>query len=136
MHMGKGFFKLPFRPEALLRGMAHETEPQLETAIGEHVTMILRTARGESPGNPEYGCRMWDHLAERVRGESWLAQFKDDILEALLSNEPRLSDVVVEIKPTRAGTNDLALSITASTVPSGRPFRFSTVILTDPIRMN
>jgi len=134
--MGLPFFQLPFRPQVILDRQEHPKAPNLETAIGEHLAVILRTVRGESPGNPDYGCRIWDHLAERVRGEFWLSQFSDDIKEAVELNEQRLTDVKVEITSARPGSNDLSLTITALTVPSGKPFRFSRIILTDPIRMS
>ncbi|MBK6542070.1 MAG: GPW/gp25 family protein [Flavobacteriales bacterium] len=134
--MAHSFFSLPFRPDELLSGREHPRQPNLEQAIAEHLSVILRTTPGASPGNPEYGCRIWHHLAERVRGEAWLAQFKEDVRNAVVKNEPRLTGVEVDIKTTRSDRNDLSLTISANMVPGGRPFRFARTILTDPIRMS
>jgi len=130
-------YSLPFRPATILEGEGHPQERSAEMAVQEHITMLLRTALGESPGNPQFGCRIWERIAEPVRGESWLAQFKLDVQEAILKNEFRLADVAVELVPAKGDRdrNELTLTITGRTLPGDRPFRLSRVILTDPIRV-
>lgn len=121
-----------------MAGEAHAQERKLETAIQQHVTSLLRTALGESPGNPLFGCRIWDRIAEPVRGESWLAQFKLDVEEAITLNEHRLKDLAIELIQAKGEVrqNELTLTITGRTVPGDRSFQLSRVILTDPIRVS
>lgn len=131
-------YSLPFRPGTIMDGDGHPQERNVEMAIQEHITALLRTSLGESSGNPLFGCRIWDHIAEPVRGESWLAQFKEDVRDAIVKNERRLEDVHVELILAKGDRdrNELTLTITGRTTPGDRPFHLSRVILTDPIRIN
>ncbi len=131
------YYQLPFRPAAIMDGEGHAQERRIETAVEQYLVALLRTAMGETPGNPAFGCRIWEHIAEPVRGESWLAQFKRDVREAIVANEHRLQDVGVELVPAKGDReqNELTLTITGNTVPGDRPFRLSRVILIDPIRL-
>lgn len=132
------WYTLPFRPGLLIDGQVHPRQRNIEQAIQEHVSVLLRTVPGEAVGGPEYGCHIWDRMAEPVRGEAWLAQFKMDVEAAIKTNEPRLTAVQVEVCVARSaqGANELTLAITGRTQPGDRAFRYSRVVLTDPIRIH
>ena len=121
-----------------MAGEDHPRERAVEKSIEEFIAVILRTSLGESPGNPLFGCAIWDRVAEPVKGEAWLARFKEDVRVAVANNEQRLAEVVVDLVPAKGDLdrNELTLIVQAAIVPSGKPFRFSRVVLTDPIRIN
>lgn len=131
------WYSIPFRPGTIIAGESHPQEHRVERAIEQHVVALLRTPIEGSPGNPQYGCRIWQHLAEPVRGEQWMARFKQDVLDAITTNEPRLEHISVDLMPVRSdlGRNELNLTITGRTIPSDRPFRMDRTVLTDPIRL-
>lgn len=131
------WYTIPFRPGTITAGEGHLRERSVERAIEGHLAALLRTPLGESMGNPAYGCRIWEHLAEPVGGEHWMAQFKQDVLEAVSLGEPRLQDAAVDLVQSRSdqGRSELRLCITGRTLPGDRPFRLDRTILVDPIRL-
>lgn len=133
--MRNGFYRLPFRPKEILEGGALSRDTDVERAITSFISMVLRTAPGEVPGDMEFGCRIWDHLAEPIRGERWLSQMTEDVRQAIVRHERRLQDVTVDISPTRGNQLDLTLVVEGRIVPTGKPYRFERVIRTDPIRI-
>ena len=133
--MSTGYISLPFRPEAIIQGRELQRTNRLDQAITEHLHVVLRTAPGEAQGDPGYGCRIWEHMADRVRGEAWMARLKEDVRQAVVNCEPRLVEVEVELKQGTPGRNELQLAITGRTVPGGKPYRLSSTILTDPMRL-
>ena len=128
-------YKLPFRPTELIEARDHERTNDMERSLEQHISVLLRTAPGEVPGDPDYGCHIWDHLAEPIRGELWLTQLTDDVRRAVVSNEKRLGDVIVELKPGRNDPNELVLSIEGRMIPTAKPFRYERFLRTDPIRI-
>lgn len=133
--MRRGSYSLPFRPQEILEGRELPFELDLERSVADHLSLLLRTAPGEVPGDPDYGCRIWEHLAEPMRGESWLSQLMEDVRSAVVAHESRLGQVAVDITPSRSEANDLTLTIQGRLVPSEKAFRYQRVLRTDPIRI-
>lgn len=133
--MPRTSYSLPFRPKEIIEGRQHPREGDLDRSITAFLSLLLRTAPGEVPGDPDFGCRFWDRIAEAMKGEIWLSQMSDDVRTAVKAHEHRLQDVTVDITPTRADRQDLTLQIQGRIIASRKPYRFERVIRTDPIRI-
>lgn len=133
--MRRGSYSLPFRPAEILEGREHPREGDPERAITAFLSLLLRTAPGEALGDPEFGCRFWERIAEPMKGESWISEMTDDVRKAVATYEHRLKDVTVDMTPTRGDRLDLTLLIQGRISGSGKHFRYERVLRTDPIRI-
>ncbi|WP_039829286.1 GPW/gp25 family protein [Nocardia testacea] len=82
--------------------------------IEQAIELILRTAPGERPMRPEFGCRVHEHIFSPAN-EATAAAIAADVHEALSQWEPRIDvlDVGVRFDPAAPGTCyiDVAYSI-------------------------
>lgn len=81
--MPRTSYSLPFRPKEIIEGRQHPREGDLDRSITAFLSLLLRTAPGEVPGDPDFGCRFWDRIAEAMKGEIWLSQMSDDVRTAV-----------------------------------------------------
>ena len=72
--------------------------------IEQAIEIIIRTAPGERPMRPEFGCRIQDHLFSPTN-EATAAAIAHDVRRALELWEPRIDveDVQVQIDPHELG---------------------------------
>ena len=71
----------------------------IEQAIG----LILRTAPGERPMRPEFGCRVYDHVFSPTN-DATAAAIANDVREALELWEPR-----IEVEDVRVGFDQVEM---------------------------
>ena len=69
-----------------------------EQSVRESVYLILMTSRGERWLEPNFGSRMASY-AFMDTSPTMLRMLSDDLRDLLLTQEPRISDVDVEIDP-------------------------------------
>jgi phage baseplate assembly protein W len=91
--LGRGF-KFPFSVDPQTGKIAMV---EYEEDIREAIEIILKTNIGERVMLPEFGSRAKDFVFSVNRLES-IASFEAEILNALEKYEPRIKDVVVEVR--------------------------------------
>jgi len=98
-----------------------------EREIEQAITIILRTARGERPMRPEFGCRIHDHVFGPAN-EATAGQIAYDVREALERWEPRIvvQEVGVAFDQSEAGKLyvDVGYVIAGSNDPRNLVFPF------------
>lgn len=67
-----------------------------EQDIKEAIYIILNTRVGERPMHPQFGCRIYDYLFESLN-YTVISSMSSAVREALLSWEPRIDDIEVDI---------------------------------------
>lgn len=70
-----------------------------EQSVKESIYLILMTHRGERWLEPMFGARLLDYSFMDT-SPTILGLMKNDLMSVLLEQEPRISDVSVEIDPT------------------------------------
>ncbi len=68
---------------------------EYEADIVEAIKIIITTRKGERVMRPEFGCDIFDHLFDVV-DYTLLKQMEATVTNALISWEPRITDVEVE----------------------------------------
>ena len=83
--------------------------------IEQAIELIIRTAPGERPMRPEFGCRIQDHLFSPTN-EATAAAIAQDVRSALELWEPRIDveDVLVGFDQQELGTRSTSTSAIAS----------------------
>lgn len=67
-----------------------------EQDIKEAIYIILNTRVGERPMRPQFGCRIYDYIFESLN-YTVISAMSSAVREALLSWEPRIDDIEVDI---------------------------------------
>ena len=83
-------------------------EAREEDKVRQSIEIILRTAPGERPMRPEFGCGIHNHVFGNI-DSSTLAKIEYDIRSALDRWEPRID--VVEVEPNLSRIDDGVLLI-------------------------
>jgi phage baseplate assembly protein W len=91
--IGSGW-AFPLRTEATGRVALVSREREIE----ESITIILRTARGERPMRPEFGCGIHDYVFASSDGAT-AAQIAHEVRVALTRWEPRIDVESVSVTP-------------------------------------
>lgn len=71
---------------------------QYEESVHQSILIILGTARGERVMRPEFGCGIYDLVFE-MRTASTAGRISQAVQEALLTFEPRIDVVDVDVTP-------------------------------------
>lgn len=71
---------------------------QYEESVHQAILIILGTARGERVMRPEFGCGIYDLVFE-MRTASTAGRISQAVQEALLTFEPRIDVVDVDVTP-------------------------------------
>ena len=81
--------------------------------IEESMELILRTAPGERPMRPDFGCRIHDEIFAAVRPAT-IGRIAQDVREALARWEPRIgvTEVTISVDPNEASLLYIDISYT------------------------
>lgn len=91
------YYKIPFNFGDIINGKDSHI-CSLAESIAQHIQLLITTKFGESRYNPKYGNAIWELEFERAINESkWTEEFRQSVLKAIISYEPRLVKVYVEI---------------------------------------
>jgi uncharacterized protein len=123
--VGRGW-AFPIRTDPTGRISLVAREHEIEESIG----LILRTAPGERPMRPDYGCGIHDYVFAGLDTEV-IGRVVDEVRAALLRWEPRITvdDVVVTPASDRPGLAyvDIRYSVRDSNEPRNLVFPFYTI---------
>lgn len=72
-----------------------------EESIRQAIYLILMTRKGERILHPDFGCGIWDYVFE-VPDFPVLSRMEQEVTEALILWEPRITDLEVEVSPGEA----------------------------------
>lgn len=78
--------------------------------IKESIAIIMRTRKGERMMNPDFGCSIHEYVYETM-DDSSLARMENDILEALIIWEPRITDVEVRVERNEQNEGQLDILV-------------------------
>lgn len=81
-----------------------------EENIGESVRLIIGTRRGERAMEPEFGCRIWEYSFGTV-DYTVLHAMKNEVENALVRWEPRITDIQAEVSDERIGDGILVIQV-------------------------
>lgn len=83
---------------------------QYEEDIKEAIWIILSTAKGERVMRPEFGCGAHDLVFEPINA-AMIRQVQTSVYEALITFEPRIEVLSVEVSDEEATLGRLLISI-------------------------
>lgn len=89
--VGRGL-AFPLRTDATGRLALVEDRTEIEEAIH----LVVRTAPGERPMRPDFGCRIHDHLFDSIN-ETTVGTVAFDVEQAITRWEPRVDVEAVEV---------------------------------------
>ncbi|MCI8991424.1 MAG: GPW/gp25 family protein [Eubacterium sp.] len=81
-----------------------------EENIEESVRIIIGTKRGERMMEPEFGCRIWEYSFETA-DYTTLYAMKNEVEQALIRWEPRITGVQAEISDEQVGQGLLLIRV-------------------------
>ncbi len=81
-----------------------------EEDVKEAIYLIMMTKPGERMMRPDFGCGISDYIFETM-DYSTIVQLQNEILNALILWEPRITDVEVEVKADDETVGKLNISI-------------------------
>ncbi len=90
--LGKGI-KFPFQVDAVTGKIMMS---DYEEDIKEAIKIILMTYRGERVMQPEFGSRIQNYMFEE-NDQAVLTMLKHDIIDALISWEPRIENLMIDV---------------------------------------
>ncbi len=95
-HYYKGFIDL----QGITQGRSMET-CGLGESISQQLFMIVSTRKGEMPGDPDFGCAIWDLQFEIVIDAiKWRYAVENSVLEGIARYEKRLVNAKVDVSLT------------------------------------
>src|ERR1044072_6913611 len=71
---------------------------EYEESVRQAIWIILGTAKGERVMRPDFGCGIYDLVFE-VNSASTAARVAQEIRDALLSHEPRIEVLNIDVQP-------------------------------------
>lgn len=77
---------------------------QHEEDIKEAIGLILMTRKGERMMKPEFGCGIQEYMFTGM-DYTTLSQIEEEIRNALMNWEPRITDVEVEVEADKGGAS-------------------------------
>lgn len=95
--LGKGF-SFPLEADFISGSLKSAGE---EESIRQAIYLILMTRKGERILHPDFGCGIWDYVFE-VPDFPVLSRMEQEVTEALILWEPRITDLEVEVSPGEA----------------------------------
>ncbi|MFD2520230.1 GPW/gp25 family protein [Emticicia soli] len=143
--MKQEFYTLPLRFDLIIEKRKHE-KCQLELSIAQHLHIMLTTHYRESRYDYDFGCGIWERDFELMTDNEWLDNVRDSIITAIRKNEPRLTDVNVQVEIedfiedykilknlTKKVRKRLWIKVDAFLVLTNKPFSFNEYIFIAPI---
>jgi phage baseplate assembly protein W len=138
------FYRTPLNFGHIAQGMAAPKCGAGES-ISQVLFLLICTRKGEMPGEPEFGCEIWNLQFEQFNN----ARLWEDVLESSLQSgiekfEPRLHEVTVRISVREVEVSypfreypdikhQASIQVQAKLRHSGERFSFSTAIFVSPI---
>lgn len=92
-----------------------------EENIEESVRVILGTAKGERMMEPEFGCNLFHYAFENVNYTTLYAM-KNEVENALIRWEPRITDIQAEVSDERIGEGVLLIYISYVIRATNNPY--------------
>ena len=75
---------------------------EYEESVRQSIWLILGTAKGERVMRPDFGCGIYDMVFE-VNSSTTAAEAAEQVRDALLSFEPRIDVLDIEVSPGEDG---------------------------------
>lgn len=94
---------------------------EYETDIMEAIRIIIQTQKGERVMRPDFGCDLHEHLFDVV-DYTLLKQMETKVKQALISWEPRITDVEVTASVHPEQENLIEISIDYLVRTTNNPF--------------
>lgn len=130
-------------------GQLTKSRPMAKCDIGESISQVLFllicTRKGEMPGEPDFGCDIWDLQFEQIQDQrKWTDAIEVSLQQCINRFENRLYDAQVDASlrevevayPFRKYPDikhQAHIQIKARLRYSGEPFNFSTDVFVSPI---
>lgn len=81
-----------------------------EEDIKESIGIIMRTRKGERMMMPEFGCDLYEYVYETM-DDSSLSRMENEIMNALIVWEPRITDIEVRVYRNENTEGQLDISV-------------------------
>lgn len=96
--MSTGYYYFPLKPADLIQKKEH-LRISLKDSVSQVIHMIIITHFGEYKPDESLGCEIWDFDFDNITNyELFKEQVKKSFLQTIEKNEPRLSQVRIDIQ--------------------------------------
>lgn len=92
-----------------------------EEDIREAIRIIIMTRKGERMMEPGFGCGVWDYVFDTMNLSS-LSRMEQEIREALIRWEPRISEIKVQVVPDSHQEGKLNIHISYVVRATNNPY--------------
>lgn len=92
------FYKLPFRPDRLIKKMEHP-KCSLAESVAALIHLIAITNFGDYSHDPTFGCEIWEHDFENIsNSQIFREKLRSSIQDTIEKHESRLTNIRVNIQ--------------------------------------
>ena len=95
-----------------------------EEDIREAIRIIIMTRKGERMMEPGFGCGVWDYVFDTMNLSS-LSRMEQEIREALIRWEPRISEIKVQVVPDSHQEGKLNIHISYVVRATNNPYNLA-----------
>ena len=92
------FYKLPFRPDRLIKKIEHP-KCSLAESVAALIHLIAITNFGDYTHDPTFGCEIWEHDFENIsNSQIFREKLRSSIQDTIEKHESRLTNIRVNIQ--------------------------------------
>lgn len=110
-------------PIAVQEATGRMQEASYEENIKECIYLIIMTKKGERLMRPEFGCDIHQYMFHHT-DYTTLTKMKHAVLEALISWEPRITDIEVNVEDSKKEENAVHITVEYRVRTTNNPFNF------------
>lgn len=135
------YYHFPLKPDDLIQKKEHLRIP-LRDSVSRVIHLVAITHFGEYKADESFGCEIWEFDFENVtNSQLFKEQIKNSLMQTIITHEPRLSQVRVEIQVqqiefrvlNKRTKSRITLKVDGVLTKTNEPFTYSEAFFIGPL---